>query len=170
MEYITAIKKPFENPDLYLALSLLSFIPLMNIYVLGYLLDFCAGNELEGRKMVRRFVRGSEAFALVVIYSFLPAHCVYLFSLKAGIVAAFLLFPPFTKSIYRLSKGSMEDAIELKVLFESYRLSYLGELLKISLVTLLSFLIHLLIPVIGWVGILYGPSASFLYMLGRLPE
>ena len=168
MDYLAAIKKPWENLELYLTLSLLSFIPVANIYVLGYLLDFCSRKNYEARKMVRRFVSGSKFFALLVIYFFPVFLAWYLFSLKVAFFIFFLILPPLLLSVKKLSEEGLEKALELEVIWKAYSPRFIREGAKMMAVMVFSLMIQLMIPVIGWMGIIYAPLASLMYMLGSL--
>jgi len=167
VEYLAAVKKPFENPDIYLTLSIMSWIPVANIYVAGYLLDFCAGRKFEGRKMVQRFVLGSQFVALLVVYLFLPILAWYLVRFSAGAIIALLELPPFSLSVYELARNNLDSALDMGVLKKAFSPEYLQALAKALVATFVSLVVHALIPVVGWVGILYGPSSTFMHVMGK---
>ncbi|HDR53084.1 MAG TPA: hypothetical protein ENN60_00185 [archaeon] len=170
MYYLGAVKRLISDPLLYVTLSLLIFVPGANLAVIGYLVNLAGvdGPEAPFGNFRKRFVTGAQTVAVMVVYLMLPAVVYNFYSLQATLLTLLFMFPFLAHSLVRLGMGTcLEEVLELENLLRAYSPRFLVELFKAMLFTLLTFVVMLVVPLLGWIGILYGPLAIFMSLMGQ---
>ena len=172
--YLQAIRRPFADLSLLITFSFLSFFPVINLIILGYLLDIIAGplGELpEPDQILRLFVRGARGFAIAITFFFLPAVVFFLFGGMSAFITFIISIPGLLYSLTVLAcEKSIESALSLRTLALAYRFGYVSQLFLALVVTFSIMVFLLFIPLLGWVSVLFAPGVTLATLLGDLKE
>lgn len=170
MHYFGALKRVFSDIPLYLILSLLIFIPGANIAIIGYLVSLAGrcGSSAPFGKFIDRFLEGFQIILIALMYAVIPLVIHYFYSTVAASIFLILILPAFLFSITMLGNGvNLGDILDFKTIMPAYSNYFLSNLLKAFVFSLLVFLGLLIIPFVGWIGILFGPLAVFITLIGE---
>ncbi len=170
MHYIGAVKRLFRDPILYFINALLFFVPGPNIAVAGYLVSLTgsSGPEASFGRFIIRFFEGFQIIAVGLMYAVLPLIALEFYSPLLAVALALLLFPPFVFSIAMLGNGEkLGSILELRRVLRAYSKFFITSIFKAGIFSLLVLLAHIMVPIAGWIGIVYGPAAVFLILIGE---
>ncbi|MBR9681685.1 MAG: hypothetical protein GOV00_02695 [Candidatus Altiarchaeota archaeon] len=171
MHYLGAVRRVLSDLPIYFIVSLLIFIPGANIAIIGYLVSLAgrAGDEAPFGKFIDRFSEGVQIIAIALMYSVLPLLIYNLYSLRYAVIFSCVLIPAFVFSIAMLGNGSkLGEILQVKNVSRAYSPGFIWNMIKASIFSLLVAAGHILIPIAGWIGILFGPLAVFITLMGEV--
>ena len=171
MHYLGAVKKLFSDPLLYFINALLLFVPGPNIAIMGYLVSLTGrtGPDTSFGRFKNRFSEGFQLIAILLMYAVIPLILINFYSILPAIITLILLIPFLVFSMAMLGNGlKLGEILELRNLLHAYSWTFVVGMLKAGIFSLVVLIVHILIPIAGWVGVLYGPMAVFLTLVGEV--